>query len=278
MITANGGDIYYEAAGDVSAAAIVFCNALGATVDMWRELIGGLSPRFRYITYDANGHGRSPFTAKPATIETLAADLADVVDGLGLVKPTVVGASIGAMTAIAYAAAKPNRIGDLVLVGATTKMPEKKVWIDRAAEARRDGLANIAGAAMSRWFTAGYAAGHGDRIDEIRDHFLEVDGEAYARCCEAIAEMDLGPAMRRVSARCLVVAGAEDAGASPAVAETIRQAIAGATLLVMPGAAHMIAIERAPQLGAWIAAFLADALDRRSGTAGIHRSQRRDRA
>ncbi len=261
ILMANGGEIYYEAAGAESAPAIVFCNALGATADMWRELIEVLSLRFRCIAFDANGHGRSPFTAKPATIETLARDLGGVVDGLGLARPAVVGASIGAMTAIAYGAAKPERVGDLVLIGATPKMAERQVWTGRAAEARRDGLAGIVNAAMSRWFTAGYAADHGGRIDEVRDRFLEVDAEAYARCCEALAEMDLDPAMRQVAARSLVVAGAEDAGASPAIAESIRQAIADATLLVMPGVAHMIAIERASELATWIGAFLADAAD-----------------
>jgi 3-oxoadipate enol-lactonase/3-oxoadipate enol-lactonase/4-carboxymuconolactone decarboxylase len=261
ILKANGGDIYYEAIGDELAPPIVFANALGATTDMWRELTDILSRRFRCIVFDANGHGRSPFTAKPATIETLAGDLAGVVDGLGLSKATVVGASIGAMTAIAHAAGNPGGIGDLVLIGATPKMPEGKIWTDRASEARRDGLGKIANAAMGRWFTAGYAADHGGRIDEIRGRFLEVDTEAYARGCEAIAEMDLGPAMRRVGARCLIVAGAEDTGAPPATGETIRRAIADATLLVMPGVAHMIAIERAPELGAWIAAFLADVVD-----------------
>jgi 3-oxoadipate enol-lactonase len=261
ILKANGGEIYYQAAGAESAPTIVFCSALGATVDMWRELIDELSLRFRCVTYDANGHGRSPFTAKPATIETLATDLAGVVDGLGLARPIIVGASIGAMTAISYAAARPDRIRNLVLIGATPKMAEGKVWTGRAAEARRDGLAGIADAAMGRWFTAGFASAHQARISEVRRRFLEVDAEAYARCCEALAGMDLGPAMRRVAARSLVVAGADDAGAPPAAAETIRQAIANATLLVMPGVAHMIAIERAPELGAWIAAFLADAMD-----------------
>jgi pimeloyl-ACP methyl ester carboxylesterase len=135
-------------------------------------------------------------------------------------------------------------------------MPEPKIWTDRAAEARNDGLDRIADAAMQRWFTPVFAAQQPERIAEIRRAFVASNREAYARCCEAIAAMDLGDALLRISTDTLVVAGAEDAGAPPAVAEAIRQKIANAALLVVPRAAHMMVIERASELSGWISAFL----------------------
>lgn len=256
MIEANGGELYSAFAGPDDAPLLVFCNALGATVDMWREQIDALSPRFRCLTYDANGHGRSAFTPKPASIAALAEDLLGLVDALAVPQATIIGASIGAMTAIDFAATYPDRVENLILIGATPKMPSSGVWTDRAAEARRDGLDNIADAAMQRWFTATFRIGHPERVDEIRARFVEVDREAYARACEAIAAMDLYPALGRIAAPTLVIAGGEDAGAPPETAEAIRAAITGASKLVVPKAAHMMVIERAAVVSASISSFV----------------------
>ena len=256
MIGTNRGEFFVDRAGPDDGPPIVFCNALGATTDMWREQIEMLSERYRCFTYDASGHGRSPFEPKPPAITTLAADLEGVVHALSVPQATIIGASIGARTAVEFAATYPGRVDKLILIGAVPKMPEPKMWTDRAADARQDGLAKIADAAMQRWFTADFAEREPERIGEIRSRFVEVDREAYARCCEALGEMDLDDAMRGVRARSLVVVGADDAGAPPAAGENIRSVIGDATLLVIPRAAHMMVIERAAELSAWISVFL----------------------
>jgi 3-oxoadipate enol-lactonase/4-carboxymuconolactone decarboxylase len=255
IIKANGGSIYYEQFGGGHATPLVFVNALGATTDMWREQLGLLSRGFRCIAYDANGHGRSPFTPKEATIDVLAGDLLGVLDALSLSRVHLIGASIGAMTAIKFAASHSGRIGKLVLIGATAKMPDPKLWTDRAAEARQAGLSEIAEAAMQRWFRPDFAAAHSGRVADIRDRFVAVDREAYARCCEAIGSMDLSEDLGRIRVKTLVVAGGNDAGAPPAVGESIRSVIGEGTLLVLPGAAHMVAIERPRELASWLSNF-----------------------
>jgi 3-oxoadipate enol-lactonase len=256
MIEADGSELYFAFAGPDDAPLLVFCNALGATTDMWREQIDALSPRFRCLTYDANGHGRSASTPKAASIDALAFDLLGLLDAQGVPRATIVGASIGGMTAIDFAATYPDRVDNLILIGATPKMPSAGIWIDRAAEARQEGLAKIADAAMQRWFTAAFRAANPERIEEIREQFLEVDREAYARACEAIAAMDLNAALHRIVAPTLVIAGGEDAGAPPATAEAICAAIPSASMLVVPKAAHMMVIERAAVVSASISTFV----------------------
>ncbi len=255
-IAVNGLDFHYQLTGPAGGPVVVFVNALGATTDMWREQVAELGRRYRCLVYDANGHGATSAKAMPPMIDALADDLAALLSTLGLARADIVGASIGGMTAQAFAAKYPDKVDRLVLIATTPKMPSPAPWTERAAEVRRDGLGNVADAAMRRWFLPAFAAVHPERIAETRDRFLATDGEAYAHACEAIAAMDLTGVIAAIRAPTLVMAAAEDAGTPLSAAETLRSTIPGATLLIVPGAAHMVAIEQAAAVSAWIGAFL----------------------
>lgn len=72
----------------------------------------------RVIAYDARGHGRSD-PAPRATdygYPLLAADLLAVLDRLGIERATLVGASMGAQTALRLALERPERVAALALV------------------------------------------------------------------------------------------------------------------------------------------------------------------
>ncbi len=72
----------------------------------------------RVVAYDARGHGRSsPGRAREAyTYEDLGLDLTAVLDGLGLERAVLAGASMGAHTLLWMALAHPERVGGLVVI------------------------------------------------------------------------------------------------------------------------------------------------------------------
>jgi 3-oxoadipate enol-lactonase len=255
-IAANGLDIHYELTGPETAPVVAFVNALGATTDMWREQVAALGGRYRCLVYDANGHGDSSAKPMPPAIEALADDLAALLAALGIAGAHIVGASIGGMTAQAFAAKYPALVETLTLIATTPKMPEAAIWTDRAVEVRRDGLGDIAAAAMQRWFRPAFASAYPERVAETQRCFLAVDRESYALACEAIAAMDLRQPIATIAAPTLVLAAAEDPGTPLETAELLRSSIAGATLVIVPDAAHMVVIEQAKAVSAWIGAFL----------------------
>ena len=71
-----------------------------------------------------------------------------------------------------------------------------------------------------------------------------VDAEGYAGCCEAIAVLDLSPALGSIAAPTLVIAGALDPAVTPDVAFDLAGGIAGSSLLVLSDAAHLANMER----------------------------------
>jgi 3-oxoadipate enol-lactonase len=73
---------------------------------------------FSLIAYDARGHGESePAPHRSAyEYEDLVADLASVLESLGVSRPVLVGSSMGAATAMAYALADPAGVSALVQI------------------------------------------------------------------------------------------------------------------------------------------------------------------
>jgi pimeloyl-ACP methyl ester carboxylesterase len=72
---------------------------------------------YRVLAYDARGHGRSaPAADGDYRYERLAEDLGEMLDGAGIERAVLAGASMGAHTAVRFALDRPERVGALVLV------------------------------------------------------------------------------------------------------------------------------------------------------------------
>jgi len=76
-----------------------------------------LAKRHRYVAYDGRGCGLSDRQVGDLSLEVFVADLEAVVDGLGLERFPLLGMSMGAPVAVAYAAKHPDRVSRLVLHG-----------------------------------------------------------------------------------------------------------------------------------------------------------------
>lgn len=252
----QASELYFDCRGPSEAPPIIFCHPLGGTLSVWRELVGMLSERFRCIVFDASGHGETKPRNLPPQIAAMAADIVGLMDSLGIDKAHIVGASIGGMSAQAFASAYPQRVDRLILMATTPKMPEPRMWVDRAAEVRSVGLASVCDAAMKRWFTPAFLASNPSRVEETRQSFLATDFESYAIACEAIADMDFTGALAAISAPTLVMAAADDVSTPPETTEMLRRSVPGATSIIVPDAAHLMMIERSRQVANWISTFL----------------------
>ena len=269
-IRANGVELNYLLEGPEGAPVVAFSNSLGTTLAMWDAQASALSRTFRCLRYDTRGHGRSEISAPGFGVQDLALDLAALLDGLGIARAHVVGLSLGGMTGQVLAVGRPDLVDRLCLVATSAFIPPEDLWLERAAMVRTRGLGAIAESVIGRWFTAPERASAG-AATTLRGLLDEVPAEGYALCCEAIGKMDLRGIIGAIRAPTLVVSGAQDPATPVAMGEEIHRLVPGSSFVIVPDAAHLIAVERPEALTAHIAEFLgvpaAAAADARRPTA-----------
>ena len=244
IIQANGVELYYEEAGPSQAPAVVFAHSVGCSIDIWDAQFAALADRYRCIRYDARGHGGSASVDQPTTMADLAADLAGLLDALGIDSAHIAGLSIGGMTAQTFALAHPARVRGLILVATTAEFPTPEFWQNRADTVRRDGMASVVEQLLPRWFTPAYMVREPAVIDGYRQRFNATDPIGYGRCCEAIGSFDLRSEVGAIKAPTLIIVGDQDPATPPAMAEYLREQIAGSELIVISGASHVISVEK----------------------------------
>ncbi len=113
--------IHYEEWGDPSSPPVVLLHGFTASHRMWSQQVEVLASEYRVIAPDARGHGRTTSPEDPGEygIERYAADLAALLDSLGIEVCALAGSSFGGMIALQFATTWPERVAALVISDAS---------------------------------------------------------------------------------------------------------------------------------------------------------------
>jgi pimeloyl-ACP methyl ester carboxylesterase len=117
--TANlsGAKIHYLKAG-TGKKTLVLIHGFGDTSHMWIPLFDEFGKDYTIIAPDMRGLGESSRPTTGYDKKTMAADIHELVRGLGYEKITLVGHDIGLMVAYSYAAQYPSEVEKLALLEA----------------------------------------------------------------------------------------------------------------------------------------------------------------
>ena len=230
--------------GPATAPVVVLGNSLGTTMTMWAPQLESLGAHLRLLRWDLPGHGASREPHGPVTIDSIGDAVVALLDELGVARAGFCGVSIGGMVALSVAARCPERVERLA-VGCTSAYLGAAAWDERAATVRAGGMASIADRILERWFTPEFHERRADTVTAMREDFVATDVEAYARCCEAIAAMDLRPSLSYIRCPTLIIHGADDHAILPENGAAIAASIIGSHFVAVDGAAHLATIERA---------------------------------
>lgn len=120
VITKDGTQIYYKDWGPRDAQPIVFHHGWPLSADDWdTQMLYFVQKGYRVVAHDRRGHGRSSQVSDGHDMDHYAADVAAVVEHLGLSNAIHVGHSTGGGEAARYAARHGRgRVAQLVLIGA----------------------------------------------------------------------------------------------------------------------------------------------------------------
>jgi len=136
-LTVNGLTSYAYTGGkhlDTALPAVVFIHGAELDHSSWALQSRWFANHgFAVLAVDLPGHGRS---AGPplASIQDIAAWLIALLDAAGITRAALVGHSMGSLAALETAAAFPERVSRIVLLGNATPMPVSKTLLDAARD------------------------------------------------------------------------------------------------------------------------------------------------
>jgi 3-oxoadipate enol-lactonase len=259
FVRINGVLLHYRLAGPQAAPVIVFANSLGTDLRIWDEVTAQLATRYRLLTYDKRGHGLSDAPPGDYKLDDHVADLAGLLDHLGIERAAFCGVSIGGLIAQGLALQQPARTERLVLCDTAPKFGDATLWNGRIAAIGTGGMAAIADAVMERWFSPDFFARQPDALAGWRNLFLRTDAAGYVSTCATLRDADLSADVSDIACPVLVIAGSADKSTPVDLVRSLAEAIPGARFEVIDGAGHIPSIEQPEALAGLIAKFLEEA-------------------
>jgi pimeloyl-ACP methyl ester carboxylesterase len=113
----DGEDLYWELTRlgeDDARPVVVLSHGAGGHHAIWYLQVPVLGQRFRVLTWDSRGFGNSTNRGSAPSAPAAAADLAAILDHLGVDRAHLVGQSMGGWHIAAFASALPDRVVSLV--------------------------------------------------------------------------------------------------------------------------------------------------------------------
>jgi pimeloyl-ACP methyl ester carboxylesterase len=96
--------------------AILCIHGITANCRCWDVVASALAPKHRVLAMDLRGRGRSGRPPSGYSIEHHCRDIAALLDDLNLDRPVIMGHSLGAFIALAFAAHYPDKVDRIILV------------------------------------------------------------------------------------------------------------------------------------------------------------------
>ncbi|MGZ1490087.1 alpha/beta fold hydrolase [Brevibacterium sediminis] len=243
---------------------VVLLHGVGLDRAVWSR-VEALLPRTA-SAIDLPGHGAQP----PLTGRTdLAAMASDVLARMPAGQVHLVGFSLGSLVAQQIAIEAPERVRSLTCVSSVCGRTEDEV---AAVRGRLEGAsADFRGSmerALDRWFPAeaapepgaessgGSGPGSASEIEaaalreETRPVLLANDPESYCHAYAVFAtgDAELSPRLGAITAPTLAITGELDPGSTPEMSRRIAERIPDCTVVIVPGARHMLPVTHAEEL------------------------------
>jgi pimeloyl-ACP methyl ester carboxylesterase len=241
----DGTPLFYKDWG--AGKPIVFVSSWGLNSDMWQyQMTPMVNQDLRCVAYDRRGHGRSAQPAHGYDYDTLADDLAAVIEQLDLRQVTLIGHSMAGGEIVRYLSrCGAGRVSRIVLVAPTTpfilKTPDnpdgvpREVFDHTRTEWAKDFPKWLADN-VRPFFVADTSQA---MMDWLMRLMTQTSLKAILDCNQAIVETDFRAELPKVNVPTLIIQGDKDVSAPlDLTGRKTAKLIPAAELKVYEGAPH----------------------------------------
>ncbi len=241
---------------------VVLLHAFPVHGGMWarqRAALTGLG--YQVLTPDQRGFGTAKLGDEPPSLDVVADDLARLLDSAGIERAVVGGLSMGGYVTMAVLRRHPDRVAAIVLADTKASADPEPARANRERIARtvlaEGGPRVLLEELLPMLVGRTTIAERPEVLAAVRSLVAEAPPAAVAWAQRALAARpDSFDTLRGADLPALVVVGAEDTLAPVDDARVVAQALPRASLVVLPGAGHLSAMEVPEDFTAALIAFL----------------------
>jgi pimeloyl-ACP methyl ester carboxylesterase len=227
-IDIDGMPVFYETEGD--GEAIVLLHGGLADNSTWAAQFSGLSPHRRVVAPERQAQGHTPDRPGPLTYQGMADQTVSFLMALGLGPVDLLGWSDGGMVGTLIAAEHPELVRTLTVTGSGFSTAG---YVPGAME---ELISLLPGDEDMEMFAAMYALASPDGPE----HFPEVWEKVRTMWAEPF---DWTERLQRITAPTLVIVGDDDY-IRVEHAEEFSRRVENGQLAVVPGASHLVPMEK----------------------------------
>lgn len=249
--TRDGAELSYEEHGS-EGPALLLVHGWQGDRSVWRAAIDALPAEYRAVSVDLRGSGDSKTAPGPYTLERFAADLRELIDGLGIAPVVLVGHSMGGTVVMRLAVDAPELTRGVVLIAPVPASgggfsPKGAAYL-RATAGNPD--------AVRGWLTRTILSPPNETtLDFLCAAAAKAAPDATLASFESWAYADFADETRSIVVPVLVVAPEHDA---PEVCENrVAALLPNARFAVLPDSAHYANVERPREVAQLIQEFVA---------------------
>ena len=248
---------YYEIAG--KGQPLLFIHGLGSSTRDWEEQVPFFSKKYRVITLDLRGHGKSDKPKDQYTMSLFANDAADLLKSLELGPTHIVGLSLGGAVAFEFAIKYPDLTKTMTIVNSgpgismdTFKM--KFEFFKRTFIVKLVGMKKMGQVLSTKIFIK-------PEQEELREKLIsrwaENDKKAYLNAFNSFKGWDVNDLLHTIKCPTLIMGSDEDYSPSSLKIEYTKL-IPGAKFVEFKDARHALPLEKPDEFNSVLMEFLSN--------------------
>ena len=247
IVTSDGVRIAYDVWGQRDGTPVLLIRGLGMNARGWALQRGAFGRRHRCIAVDNRGTGHSDVPPGPYDLVRMATDAVEVLDGAGIERAHIVGASMGGVIAQIIGVLHPDRVQSLVLACTACRHHtwRRELLAEWGELVTRNGMQALTDDGM-RWLIGPRLHRRfGVFVNVLARVLIQTKPAAFAAQVDAILAMpdDMRNELHTITAPTLVITGSQDTLTPLGDAEEMAELISGSRLYVLRGAAHGLMAE-----------------------------------
>ena len=233
FIDSGGVHLFYKITGgpdsNINNTPLLFLHGLGASSANWTcQQKFFCEQGYATIAFDFRGFGRSDKPTDPAqmTLDILINDIRNVINHFGLIKPFIIGHSIGGYLALRYALLFPNELSGIATVGAFASLADATTETTNTI-----GQFIFTEQNLGKFVDAFLGFGFNEECNNIaclKETSIKIGLQENLQSLQALLSQiipDLTPNLLNINIPVLIIQGTIDALTNPRTGNKIRDAI-----------------------------------------------------